>query len=114
MRWAMGFPIALVLVLLGPGTQLLTAQTTPAIAEIITIEGKQVELRRAGSLRWEVQSETKGKPVTLLNRGDLLRVQKGSKAVIRCTNFRSITRTVPDDGIPWGVTSVCSPLPGNQ
>ena len=116
MRWAMGFPIALILFFLGPGTQLLTAQTAPAIAEIIAVEGK-VELRRAGNSRWEVQpdtTETKGKPITLLNRGDLLKVQKGSKAVIRCTNFRSITRTVPDDGVPWGVASVCSPLPGSN
>ena len=40
--------------------------------------------------------------------GDLVRVGKGAKGVVRCTT-NSRTWTIPDDKVPRGVANVCSP-----
>ncbi|HSF74924.1 MAG TPA: hypothetical protein VLA84_14090 [Microcoleus sp.] len=40
--------------------------------------------------------------------GDLVRVAKGAKGVVRCTT-NSRTWTIPDDNVPRGVANVCSP-----
>jgi carbonic anhydrase/acetyltransferase-like protein (isoleucine patch superfamily) len=71
-----------------------------AIAQMIRVEGK-VELKR-GKADYRIAEQGES-----LFRGDLLKVQRGSRGVVRCTSDSS-TWTVPDDGLPWGVTNTCS------
>ncbi|HBB32450.1 MAG TPA: hypothetical protein DDZ80_16030 [Cyanobacteria bacterium UBA8803] len=72
------------------------------LAQMIEVKG-MVQLKREGSSNW---SQTQKGEVLFL--GDLLRVQRGSKGVIRCT--LDLTQwTVPDDGLPRGVANTCSP-----
>jgi hypothetical protein len=100
MKARVSIPIVLSLILATVDSGILSAQPTP-IAKLI--EGRGVELKREGWLNYRPTSAG-----TDLNRGDLLRVQKGGRGVIRCT-YNSTTWTVPDDGVPWGVTNTCSP-----
>lgn len=46
-----------------------------------------------------------------LRYGDLVKVQRTAIAEIQCTTNPSIRRAVPNDGIPWGIASVCFPAP---
>jgi hypothetical protein len=41
-----------------------------------------------------------------LYAGDLVKVESGSRAVIRCT-ANGITHTLPDDGIPQAIADIC-------
>ncbi|MFB2978563.1 hypothetical protein [Microseira sp. BLCC-F43] len=72
------------------------------VAQLIEVRGR-VELKKEGEQKYNRVNTSQP-----LYRGDLLRVQRGSRAVIRCTS-NSTTWTVPDDGVPWGVTNTCSP-----
>lgn len=83
-------------------TALAQSESPNFIAEIIKVEGRGVELKRAGSDYGPTKEGEK------LNLGDLLRVQKGARVVVQC-NPDKTTWTVPDDGLPWGVANTCSP-----
>lgn len=81
---------------------ILTAQSRLKIAELIVAEGT-VERKQLGEIDYRsiaVHSD--------LFHGDLLRVKKGGRAIIRCTANRT-TWLIPDDNIPRGVANTCSP-----
>ncbi len=101
MKFRVFMPIVLTLMLAVLDDKMLVAQPNP-IAHLIESDGK-VELKREGSSDYIMAS--KAEPLYF---GDLLRVQKGSKAVMRCTS-NSATWSVPDDGVPRGVANTCSP-----
>jgi hypothetical protein len=71
------------------------------VARLIEVRGT-VELKSEGESKYNRVNRGQN-----LYMGDLLRVRRGSRAVIRCTS-NSTTWTVPDDGVPWGVTNTCS------
>lgn len=102
MKFRVSIPIILTLMLAAVDGRILLAKQSP-IAYLIEINGT-VELKREGSSDYEVMIRD-GEPLYF---GDLLRVQKGAKAVIRCTS-NSATWPVPDDGVPRGVANTCSP-----
>ena len=80
-----------------------TAQNTEQpIAQMIESRGS-VEVRKHGQSNYRTArvGET-------LFMGDLVRVAKGSRAVVRCTSNLTTWR-VPDDGVAWGVANTCSP-----
>jgi hypothetical protein len=90
---------------LGMGSWAMTTATAQvaqnnAIAQMVKAEGK-VELKRGKADYRPAQAGE------ALFRGDLLKVQRGSRGVIRCTTDAS-TWAVPDDGLPWGVANTCS------
>lgn len=101
MKFRVSIPIILTLILATVDGKILVAQPNP-IAHLIESNGK-VELKRDGSSDYKTIG--KGEPLYF---GDLLRVQKGSTAVMRCTS-NSATWSVPDDGVPRGVANTCSP-----
>ena len=101
MKFRVSMPIVLTLMLAAVDGKMLVAQPNP-IAHLIESDGN-VELKPDGSSDYKIAS--KGEPLYF---GDLLRVQKGSTAVIRCTS-NSATWSVPDDGVPRGVANTCSP-----
>lgn len=101
MKFRITMPIVLTLMLAAVDGRMLVAQPKP-IAYLIESDGK-VELNRDGSSDYKIIG--KGEPLYF---GDLLRVQKGSTAVMRCTS-NSATWSVPDDGVPRGVANTCSP-----
>jgi hypothetical protein len=82
--------------------------TAPEIAELIEVKGT-VKIRRQSSVPLQKSEWVQVKLGDKIQRGDLLRVERNAKAVIRCTAYQSITWIVPNDGIPWSATSVCSP-----
>ncbi|WP_017306604.1 hypothetical protein [Spirulina subsalsa] len=78
------------------------AENRLRIAELILAEGV-VERKQAG------ESEYKTVQVTVdLFHGDLLRVRRGGRAIIRCTS-NGMTWLIPDDNIPRGVANTCTP-----
>lgn len=101
MRLKIVVPVVLTLVLVTPKGGAFLAQKQP-IAKLVAVAGK-VELKRDGqsSYRSVVTNEQ-------LYHGDLLRVAKGARGVIRCTSD-STTWTIPADGVPRGVSNTCSP-----
>ncbi|HBL13236.1 MAG TPA: hypothetical protein DD379_17925 [Cyanobacteria bacterium UBA11162] len=102
MKSRASIPIMLTLMLatLNGGTLLAQRNSTAAIARLIEARGT-VELKQ-GTSNYRLAKKDEN-----LYFGDLLKVQRGSKAVIQCTSDTS-TWAVPDDGIPWGVASTCS------
>jgi hypothetical protein len=106
------FGLALILGSLEPaGTRLLFAQPLQYIAKLTQVSGT-VEVKYQGSLQQTGQRWSTWRKVNQgdqLVYGDLLRVQRTARAEIQCLANPSIRRTVPNDGIPWGVASVCSP-----
>jgi transcription elongation factor len=63
----------------------------------------RVEMKREKGSKYQ-----KAKVGENLYLGDLVRVAKGGRGVVRCiTNSR--TWTIPDDNLPRGVANVCSP-----
>lgn len=81
------------------------AQQKRPIAQMIRLEGK-VEVKPEGKPAY--------RPARLnewLFHGDLLRVSKGARGVIRCTSD-STNWTIPADGLPRGVANTCSPAAG--
>jgi hypothetical protein len=86
------------------------AQTpsAPEVARLIEVRGT-VKIRRQAITPSQPPQWIQARLGEQIRRGDLLRVERNAKAVIRCTTYQSITWTVPNDGIPWGATSVCSP-----
>jgi hypothetical protein len=83
------------------------AQDPQKIAQLTRVIGK-VEVKSHGrrSSTWQPAQEG-----DFLMYGDLLRVQRNAIAEIQCTTNASIRRKVPNDGIPWGIASVCLPSP---
>lgn len=76
------------------------AQSSP-VAIVIEAKGK-VEVKSK-----KLPKYTKITNGYKLSSGDLLRVQKGSKGIIRCTSNLT-TWIIPDDGLPVGVANTCS------
>jgi DNA-binding IscR family transcriptional regulator len=78
-------------------------QVQPApLAQLIETMGV-VEIKREKGSNY--QTAKVGENLYL---GDLVRVAKGAKGVVRCTT-NSRTWTIPDDKVPRGVANVCSP-----
>jgi len=94
--------IALTLILTTTSYQAQAQINEDPIAQLIEVRGK-VELKREN--RSTYAQTTKG---AYLYFGDLLRIAKGAKAVVKCS-VDETTWTVPDDGIPWGVANTCAP-----
>lgn len=78
----------------------IAQQTARPIAQMSEIRGR-VEIKRGQSNYRMVRV---GEPLYM---GDLVRVQKGARGIVRCTS-NSTTWTVPDDGVPWGVANTCA------
>lgn len=93
-------PVAIVLLLAAPAIPQQAAK--PPIAKLVSAQGK-VELKRDGQLNYRAAVVNES-----LYYGDLLRVQRNSRGVIRCTSD-STTWTIPADGVPRGVANTCSP-----
>jgi DNA-binding IscR family transcriptional regulator len=72
------------------------------LAQLIETRGV-VEMRREKGSNY--QTAKVGENLYL---GDLVRVAKGARGVVRCTT-NSRTWTIPDDNVPRGVANVCSP-----
>jgi DNA-binding IscR family transcriptional regulator len=72
------------------------------LAQLIETMGK-VEIKREKGSNY--QTAKVGENLYL---GDLVRVAKGSRGVVRCTT-NSRTWTIPNDNVPRGVANVCSP-----
>lgn len=111
MKLSVSIPIAVTLMITALNSGVLSApirvqaqqQVQPApIAQLIETIGK-VEMKREKGA--DYQTAKVGENLYL---GDLLRVAKGAKAVVRCTT-NSRTWTIPDDNVPRGVANVCSP-----
>jgi hypothetical protein len=74
----------------------------PPLAQLIETMGRVEIKRERGS---DYQTAKVGENLYM---GDLVRVAKGAKGVVRCTT-NSRTWTIPDDNLPRGVANVCSP-----
>jgi hypothetical protein len=72
------------------------------LAQLIETMGKVEMKREKGS---NYQTAKVGENLYL---GDLVRVARGAKGVVRCTTG-SRTWTIPDDNLPRGVANVCLP-----
>lgn len=101
MKPSVSIPLALALVLIAQTSE---SQFSPrqSIAEMIRVEGK-VEISSQGQSVY--------RPVKLnqpLYHGDLIRVTRGGRGVIRC-KADATTWTIPADGLPRGVANTCSP-----
>ena len=79
-----------------------TKNTEQPIAQMIETRGS-VEVRNHGQSNYHTARVGEN-----LFMGDLVRVAKGSRAVVRCTSNLTTWR-VPDDGVAWGVANTCSP-----
>jgi hypothetical protein len=84
------------------------SSSAPEVAQLIEVRGT-VKIRRQAVTPSQSAQWVQARLGERIRRGDLLRVERNARAVIRCTAYQSITWTVPNDGIPWGATSVCSP-----
>lgn len=105
MRLSVLIPVVLIFAFTLPTSEALLAQQKRPIAQMIRLEGK-VELKSEGKPTY--------RPARLnewLFHGDLLRVPKGARGVIRCTSD-STSWTIPADGLPRGVANTCSPTTG--
>lgn len=84
---------------------LVTVQSVLAqnsiLATVITISGTVQVLSPPD---YQPRSAAVG---TSLREGDLIKVQPGSTAVVRCQNS-SLTRTIPNDGVAQGIANFCS------
>jgi hypothetical protein len=76
--------------------------TQPAIAKLVTVNGKVLLKSYSQDPNWRTAT-----PGTTLLYGDLLKVPPQATATIECLNNPSIKRIVPNDGIAWGVASAC-------
>ncbi|GET41183.1 hypothetical protein [Microseira wollei] len=74
--------------------------TRQPLAQIVETRGR-VELKRESNYQTARVGDN-------LYIGNLVRVPKGSRLVIRCT-ANSRTWTIPDDNLPRGVANFCSP-----
>jgi hypothetical protein len=84
------------------------AQKRP-IAIVLELKGTVEVLRDQPKARYQVipvPSTTPDQPNFPLYKGDLIRVQPGSRGVVQCLANSQIW-TVPDDGLPRGVASTC-------
>jgi hypothetical protein len=95
-------PIVLTLLLTTLDGKNTLARTSSSHVAIVSKVNGKVEVKRKKSSQYKQIKENEG-----LYSGDLLRVQKGSKGIIRCTS-NSTTWTIPDDGLPIGVANTCS------
>lgn len=111
MKLAVSIPIAVTLMITALNSGVVSApirvqaqqQVQPApIAQLIETMGK-VEIKREKGSNY--QTAKVGENLYL---GDLVRVAKGARGVVRCTT-NSRTWTIPDDNVPRGVANVCSP-----
>lgn len=111
MKLALSIPITVTLMITALNSGVVSApirvqaqqQVQPApLAQLIETIGKVEMKREKGS---DYQTAKLGENLYL---GDLVRVAKGSKGVVRCTT-NSRTWTIPDDNVPRGVANVCSP-----
>jgi len=112
LKGAGGLAIAVLLAINYPSmadapTGILMAQVSPPLklAEVLQVTG-EVRLKRGGG-NGDYRAVRPGETLQL---GDLLKVSKGSRGVIRCS-FNQSTWTVPDDGQPWGIANVCPTVP---
>lgn len=101
MKPSVSIPLALALVLVAQtsGSQL---SPRPPIAEMIRVEGK-VEIKSPGQPNYRLVKLNER-----LYHGDLLRVERGGRGVIRCT-ADATSWTIPADNLPRGVANTCSP-----
>lgn len=101
MRLRIVVPVVLTFLLATPKGSALLVQKQ-SIAKLIAAVGK-VELKRDGQSAYRSVAVNES-----LYHGDLLRVARGARGVIRCTSDSTIW-TIPPDGIPRGVSNTCSP-----
>lgn len=90
-------------------TNFLLAKTqSEPDAKIVERNGETVLIKKKGKQRYtEIKINN-----TALFLGDLLRVEKGKRVVVRCKD--GTKWTVPDDNLPWGVANTCSPVEKKQ
>lgn len=100
MKTNLSITLVLTLALAMVNEEILLAQKQP-IAQVIESQGMKVKREQSSEYKDIKVREN-------LYLGDLLRVPKGGKGVIQCTN-NSTTWTVPDDDLPRGVANTCSP-----
>ena len=72
------------------------------LAQLIEMTGR-VQMKRENGSNYQTAKEKE-----YLYLGDLVRVAKGGRGVVRCTT-NSRTWTIPNDNVPRGVANVCSP-----
>jgi DNA-binding IscR family transcriptional regulator len=111
MKLAVSIPITVTLMIAAIQSGVVSAPTRVQaqqpvqpvlLAQLIETMGK-VEMKRENGSNY--QTAKVGENLYL---GDLVRVAKGAKGVVRCTTD-SKTWTIPDDNVPRGVVNVCSP-----
>ena len=76
----------------------------PPLARVIVVEGR-VEVKRIGHSQYH-----RVQPDEPLYLGDLIKVARGGRSVIRCVSDATIW-TIPADGLPRGVANTCLPPP---
>jgi hypothetical protein len=110
MKLAVSMPITVTLMIAAIQSGVVSAPTRvqaqqqvqrAPLAQLETSKG--VEMKREKGSKYQ-----KAKEGEYLYLGDLLRVAKGGRGVVRCTT-NSRTWTIPDDNVPRGVANVCSP-----
>ena len=97
----------LTIVIFGNATGLAQRQSAPSRPNRQPL-AQTIETRGRAELRQEMESSYR--PITPrdnLYTGDLVRVPKGSRLVIRCTST-SRNWTIPDDNLPRGVANLCA------
>jgi len=111
MKLAVSMPITVTLMIAAIQSGVVSAPTRvqaqqqvqrAPLAQLIQTMGV-VEMKREKGSNYQ-----KAKEGEYLYLGDLLRVAKGGRGVVRCTT-NSRTWTIPDDNVPRGVANVCSP-----
>lgn len=117
MKGKISVPIALGLIVstsvygfsLGSDNTVLLAQSqSQPDGWIVETKGETVLIKPKSMKKY---SETKINN-TALYLGDLLRVEKGKRVVVKCKD--GTKWTVPDDNLPWGVANTCSPAEKKQ
>lgn len=111
MKLAVSMPITVTLMIAAIQSGVVSAPTRvqaqqqvqrPPLAQLIETKGR-VEMKRQNGSTYQTAKEKEN-----LYLGDLVRVAKGGRGVVRCTT-NSRTWTIPDDNVPRGVANVCSP-----
>jgi len=111
MKLAVSMPITVTLIIAAIQSGVVSAPTRvqaqqqvqrAPLAQLIETKGR-VEMKRQKGSNYQTAKEKEN-----LYLGDLVRVAKGGRGVVRCTT-NSRTWTIPDDNVPRGVANVCSP-----
>ncbi len=79
-----------------------------SLAQFTLAQGRAVGTVAQGTLLVKRSGASAYGPLSsgTLFAGDLVKVENGSSAAIRCL-ANNITYTLPDDGIPQGVADIC-------